>query len=273
MIADCRHSCSCLSLLLILLLSLLLALGCKKSAEVSGQLPAQRDERAALWFEDATARTGPDFIHQVETSGNYLVSESLGSGGAFLDFDNDGRLDIYLIQNVNPDAHATIRLFRNSCHHESAQHTSLPTFVDVSAGSGLDVTGYGNGLAIGDVNNDGLPEVLITEYDRIRLFLNNGDGKFTDVTAAAGLTNLNWSVPAAFVDYDRDGWLDLVIGNYLDFDPTQKCPDARGQPDFCGPHGFHSTITRLYRNLGGRAAGTSSPRFEDVTIPSGLARA
>jgi len=144
----------------------------------------------------------------------------------------------------------------------------------VTAGSGLDVTGYGNGLAVGDVNNDGLPDLLITEYDRIRLFLNQGGGKFTDVTALAGLTNRNWSVPAAFVDYDRDGWLDLVVGNYLDFDPTQKCFDGKGRPDFCGPHGFHSTITRLYRNLGVQTnQGHSLPRFEDVTVSSGLSRA
>jgi hypothetical protein len=300
MIANCRHGCSCLRLLLILPLSGLLGLGCKKSAEVSGQSPAQRNERDALWFEEATAGAGLDFIHQVETSGNYLFSESLGSGAAFLDFDNDGRLDIYLIHNVNPAAHATNRLFRNSGNQESARNgaplgapedgserslphratSSLPAFVDVSAGSGLDVTGYGNGLAVGDVNNDGLPEVLITEYDRIRLFLNNGGGKFTDVTAAAGLTNQNWSVPAAFVDYDRDGWLDLVIGNYLDFDPTQKCFDAKGQPDFCGPHGFHSTVTRLFRNVSMQKSEVSAqksevrmPRFEDVTVSSGLSRA
>jgi hypothetical protein len=238
------------------------------------------------WFEDFTGRSGIAFVHQVETSGNYLFSESIGSGGAVLDFDNDGRLDVYLIHNVAPTATATNRLF-----HQQPDGR----FRDVSAGSGLDVTGYGNGLAVGDINNDGLPELLITEYDRIRLFLNRGNGKFSDVTAAAGLTNQQWSVPAAFVDYDRDGWLDLVVGNYLDFDPTQRCPDAKGQPDFCGPHGFHSTVTRLFRNLGtppssansvGQASSLSlaegtnrvpvlpaSPRFEDMTIRSGLARA
>ena len=240
--------------------------------------------RGPNWFEDFTARAGVRFVHQVETSGLYLFSESIGSGGAFLDFDNDGRLDLYLIHNVNPSARAT-----NSLYHQQADGS----FKDVSAGSGLDVAGYGNGVAVGDINNDSFPEVLITEYDRVRLFLNHGGRKFTDITAAAGITNQHWSVPAAFFDYDRDGWLDLVIGNYLDFDPTQKCPDARGQPDFCGPHGFHSTITRLFRNLGreGEAPaepanldGTSTtngfgrsltlpPRFEDVTISSGISRA
>jgi len=242
-----------------LLAAFVLAAGC-------GQAPVASDNRAtaspgANWFEDRTARSGITFTHQVETSGKYLFSESMGSGGAFLDFDNDGRLDVYLIHNVHPSMPATNRLY-----HQQPDGR----FVDVSAGSGLDVTGYGNGLAVGDVNNDGRPEVLLTEYDRIRLFLNQGGGRFSDVTATVGLTNRQWSVPAAFVDFDRDGWLDLVVGNYLDFDPTQRCPDAKGQPDFCGPHGFPSTITRLFRNLG---TGSSVPRFEDVTVRSGLARA
>jgi len=257
-----------------MLAALALASGCGKSP--SGRGDAGGGAKAD-WFEDITARSGIAFTHQVETSGKYLYSESVGSGGAFLDFDNDGRLDVYLIHNVHPSSAATNRLF-----HQQPDGR----FKDVSVGSGLDVTGYGNGLAVGDVNNDGLPEVLITEYDRIRLFLNRGSGRFADVTGAAGLTNRHWSVPAAFVDYDRDGWLDLVVGNYLDFDPTQRCPDAKGQPDFCGPHGFPSTVTRLFRNVGAsapsppsdggeeaRAVATSGVRFEDVTVRSGLSRA
>jgi hypothetical protein len=232
--------------------------GCRPQANPDGGTVATARE----WFEDFGPRSGLAFVHEVETSGNYLFSESMGSGGAVLDFDNDGRLDVYLIHNVAPSARVANRLF-----HQQPDGR----FRDVSAGSGLDVTGYGNGLAVGDLNNDGLPEVLITEYDGIRLFLNRGGGKFSEVTTAAGLTNRNWSVPAAFVDYDRDGWLDLVVGNYLDFDPTQRCPDARGRPDFCGPHGFHSTITRLYHNLG--APGRDRvPRFADVTVDSGFAR-
>ena len=237
----------------VVLLALGLTAGCeKRSVPVPG---------STRFFEDATEKSGVRFVHEVETSGRYLFPESIGSGAAALDFDNDGRLDLYLIHNAGPAARATNRLF-----HQEADGR----FADVSAGSGLDVAGRGQGLAVGDVNNDGLPEVFITEYDRVRLFLNRGGGRFADITVEAGITNRHWSVPAAFFDFDRDGWLDLVVGNYLDFDPTQRCPDARGQPDFCGPHGFHSTITRLYRNLG---AGGPAPRFEDVSVPSGVARA
>lgn len=237
--------------------------GCGKQLKIANDSAAAP---ASVWFENANEALGIRFVHQVETSGQYLFSESIGSGAAFLDFDNDGRLDLYLIHNVNSSAQPSNRLF-----HQKTEGR----FEDVSAGSGLDVTGYGNGVAVGDVNNDGFPEVLITEYNRIRLFLNLGNGKFTDVTAAAGLTNEHWSVAASFFDYDRDGWLDLVVGNYLDFDPTQKCFDGKGQPDFCGPHGFHSTISRLYHNLGGQAPTktANAPRFEDVTLASGFSRA
>jgi hypothetical protein len=255
-----RHTARLFDPLPVCLVAFSLLAGCEKSSQTGNPDP---DPAASAWFEDFTARSGVYFVHEVETSGRYLFSESIGSGGAFLDFDNDGRLDLYLVHNVRPTAPVTNRLF-----HQKADGR----FEDVSAGSGLDVAGYGNGLAVGDLNNDGLPEVLITEYDRVRLFLNRGGGKFSDITSAAGLTNQQWSVPAAFFDYDRDGWLDLVLGNYLDFDPTQKCPDAKGQPDFCGPHGFHSTISRLFHNLGASVGSGKPPRFEDVTVSSGLSR-
>jgi hypothetical protein len=119
------------------------------------------------------------------------------------------------------------------------------------------------GVAIGDVNNDGLPEVLVTEYGAVRLFLNRGSGKFTE-SKDSGLDNPRWATSAAFFDFNRDGWLDLVVANYLDYDPTQKCTDAKRAPEFCGPHGFPGLVTRLFQNKRGR--------FEDVTVASGLAR-
>ena len=256
-----RSSSKSHSLLAVWLVVFHLITGCRNDPQRAGNDPSHA--QGPNWFEDFTARAKVRFVHQAETSGRHLFSESIGSGAAFLDFDNDGRLDFYLIHNVPPSAAAINRLF---------QQQPDGSFRDVSAGSGLDVTGYGNGLAVGDINNDGFPEVLITEYDRVRLFLNHGGRRFSDITIAAGVTNQHWSVPAAFFDYDRDGWLDLIIGNYLDFDPTQKCPDAKGQPDFCGPHGFHSTITRLFHNLGATLAPGSPPRFEDVTIRSGISR-
>src|SRR5438093_1985964 len=225
--------------------------GCGKAPDAS--VPTSRAQISEPWFEEITERSGLHFIHNTGPTGRYLVPEQMGSGAALFDYDNDGRLDIYLIQNSGTDAN---RLY----HHESDG-----TFKDVSAGSGLDVAGFGMGVAIGDINNDGKVDVLVTEYGAIRLFLNQGAGKFVDVTRAAGLDNPRWATSAAFFDFDRDGWLDLVVANYLDYDPTQKCSDARGTPEFCGPHGFSGLVTRLFHNRGGR--------FQDVSVTSGLARA
>ncbi len=222
------------------------------------------------WFEDVTTAAGLDFVHQVSTSRRYLFSEIMGSGAAWLDFDQDGRLDLYLVNNVARPAPGDSQRLPEARNHLYRQEAD-GRFHDVSAGSGLDVIGPGHGLAVGDVNNDGLPEVLLTEFEGVRLFLNRGNGKFEDVTGSAGLTNAEWSVTAAFFDYDRDGWLDLVVANYLDFDPSQRCLDARGRPEFCGPQGFRPTVTRLFRNTGSDRSGRG-PRFVDVSVSSGIAR-
>lgn len=237
-------------------------LGCEKKP--SSVAPPPRSEPAAAWLEDATERAGLRFVHQAEVSGNFLMPEQSGSGCAVLDYDNDGRLDIYLIHNVPASASA-----RNGLFHQQPDGR----FKDVSAGSGLDVAGYGMGLAVGDVNNDGWPDLLITENARVRLFLNqSGSGKFKDITVEAGLTNAVWAVPAAFFDYDRDGWLDLIVGNYLEFDPSKKCYTGDKQ-DFCGPMPHGATVSRLFHNVTGRSAGKgNAPRFEDATVGSGLAR-
>lgn len=242
--------------------------GCQKSSDPAA--PVRSAERA--WFEDITDRAGLNFVHHTGT--NFFMPDQMGSGAALFDYDNDGRLDIYLVQNAGPNSRWPNRLF-----HQEADGR----FQDVSARSGLDATGHGMGVAVGDVNNDGWPDVLLTEYGAVRLFLNQGNGTFADATQAAGLDNPRWGTSAAFLDYDRDGWLDLVVANYLDYDPTQKCYDARSAPEFCGPHEFPGLVTRLFHNLSAAiapgptsparsASRVTTPRFEDVTVKSGLAR-
>jgi hypothetical protein len=216
------------------------------------------------WFADVSRVAGLDFTHAPgpPPGDRHFLPQIIGSGAALLDYDNDGRLDIYLIQNGGPESTSRNRLF----HQERDG-----TFTDVSAGSGLDVAGYGMGAAVGDYDNDGWPDLLLTEYGRIRLFRNNGNGTFTDVTKQAGLDDPQWATSAAFVDYDRDGWLDLVVVNYVDYDPTRVCDHGGGRPDFCHPRTFAGSVTRLFHNRG-RAAG-GAVCFEDVTLKAGLAQA
>src|SRR5262249_49315869 len=155
------------------------------------------------------------------------------------DYDNDGRLDVYLLHNAGPESRSTNRLF----HQEPDG-----TFRDVSATSGLDIAGYNMGVAVGDVNNDGWPDLLVTQYGGLRLFLNNGNGTFTDVTKEAGLDNPAWGASAAFFDYDRDGWLDLVVVNYVSYDPTWPCTSPSGKPEYCPPQTFPGRVSRLFHN-------------------------
>jgi hypothetical protein len=238
----------------------ILGLGCQQPRPST---PAV-DPAEPPWFAEVTKEVGLDFLHDIGSrpTDEYFMPQMMGSGAALFDFDNDGRLDLYLVQNGGPEATATNRLYRQGADGR---------FVDVSKGSGLDITGYGMGVAIGDVNNDGWPDLLITEYGRVRLFLNNGNSTFTDVTKEAGLDNPFWGTSAAFVDYDRDGWLDLVLVNYIDYAPSRKCTDSSGLRDYCGPTGFPGTATKLYRNRGRPAgAGPTTVGFEDVTLRAGL---
>ena len=215
------------------------------------------------WFQDITERSQLHFTHDAGPFGKFFMPQSLGSGGALLDIDGDGRLDAYLLHNGGPTGAAN-QLFRQ-----------LPDgrFQDVSKGSGLDFAGYCIGAAVGDVNNDGLPDVLVTEYHGARLFLNRGGNVFQDISQQAGIDNPAWGTSAAFFDYDRDGWLDLAIVNYVVYNSSIPCANPAGRPDFCAPHRFPGTVTKLFHNLGVRStSGRTEPRFEDVTLASGLGR-
>jgi hypothetical protein len=241
-----------------------LGLGCRQSSTSVPDEPA--GAAGPPWFADVTHEAGLNFVHDVGSRPleDYFMPQTVGSGAALFDYDGDERLDLYLLNNGGPQGRPN-QLFRQRKNG---------TFENVSKSSGLDFAGYCMGVAVGDINNDGRPDVLVTEFGGVRLFLNQGGGKFIDVTTEAGLDNPAWGTSAAFVDYDRDGWLDLVVVNYIDYVPTRRCTGTDGARDYCGPASFSGQVSRLYRNLGRRAgAGAHAVRFEDVTVTAGLASA
>jgi hypothetical protein len=241
-------------------------LGCGGSSPRAGNTAGVLDAASsndAIWFRDDTAAVGLDFVHEAGPLGQYPLPQIMGSGAALLDFDNDGRMDLYLVQNGGPGSPA-----RNKLYHQRPDGR----FEDVSAGSGLDIAGYGMGVAVGDFDNDGFVDVYVSQYGGGRLFRNRGNGTFEEVTQSAGVKLLGWGTSAAFVDYDRDGWLDLVVVHYVDFDAAVRCGPANGRRDYCHPTNFPGSAAHLFHNRG-RDAGGRWLGFEDVTRAAGLARA
>lgn len=234
---------------------------------------------AAAPFEDATQATGLAFTHVSGRAGDMTLLEMMGSGGGWLDYDNDGDLDAFLVQGhalppvdeaaapiPPPPADAPLdRLFRNDLSI-APDGTRTLRFTDVTDASGIRATGYGMGVATGDYDNDGWVDLYVTSWGPNQLWRNNGDGTFTDATAAAGVDDPAWSTSAAFVDYDRDGWLDLVVANYVDFTLATHRPcvsQTAGRVDYCGPLSYNPVPDRLFRN---RGDGT----FADATVEAGL---
>ncbi len=225
------------------------------------------------FFADISRETGLDFIHFNGMSGGFYFPEMTGQGCAFLDYDNDGDLDIYLVQGnmlgqgktyadaLFPprDSNPRDRLFRNDLNiNDKGEH--IVKFVDVTDQSGLNNTEYGMGVATGDFNNDGWVDMYITNYGPNRMLFNNRNGTFTDVTEKSGTGDALWGTSAAVFDCDRDGWLDLYVVNYVYFDivKNKKCYARSSRRDYCGPSAFTPQKDRLYHNKGN---GT----FEDVT--------
>jgi hypothetical protein len=241
------------------LLTTLFLGGCERQSSLSVAPPPPK--AGAQMFEEIAESVGLSFMHDSGAKGEYFMPEQAGSGVAFIDYDNDGLLDLYLVQCGGADSAARNQLFRQEVGGR---------FRDASEDSGLDVTGHGMGAIVGDLDNDGWADLVLTEYGRARVFLNRR-GKFEEVSARSGVDNPRWGTAASFLDFDRDGWLDLVVANYLDYDPHQKCFDAAGVREYCGPHSFPGTVARLFRNTSGR--GTNDFLFEDVTVQSGFAKA
>jgi hypothetical protein len=236
------------------------AMGCgPKQAPAPALAPPPTAPAPAQLFERITASSGVQFVHRAGT--NYSMLDQVASGVALLDFNQDGILDLYLVQNADTNAPSGNKLY---------QGLGSGKFRDVSAASGVDVKGQGMGAIAGDINNDGWPDLVVTEYGATRVFQNQAGQRFVEITAACGVDNPRWAVAASFIDFDRDGWLDLVVGNYVDYDPSQACARTHGQADFCSPDSFPPTVSRLWRNVS-KTAG-AEPKFEDWTVRSGVAK-
>jgi hypothetical protein len=225
------------------------------------------------WFVEQANEVGLDFLHFNGMSGEVYYPEIMAPGVGLFDYDNDGDLDVYVVQGqmlgrgkaisdatFPPREPLRDRLFRNDLS-AGADGTAKLGFTDVTDQSGIDMRTYGMGLAAGDIDNDGWTDIYRTSLDGAVMLRNNGNGTFSDVTAKVGTDNRgNWGVSSAFVDFDRDGWLDLFVGNYLIYsiDADIDCLSVAGQRDYCPPNSYRARPSRLFRNRGN---GT----FEDVT--------
>jgi len=216
---------------------------------------------AGFHLTDVTSAAGIQFRHNSGAYGGKLLPETLGAGCAFLDYDADGWQDILLINGMDWPNHkrgrTTLGLYRNNRNG---------TFTDVTRHAGLDIEVYGMGVAIGDYNNDGYPDILITCVGQNRLFRNTGKGTFVDVTQASGLGNrTSFSTSALWFDYDRDGRLDLFVCNYVKWSPEHDvfCSLDGKRKSYCTPEAYRGETCWLFHN---RGDGT----FEDVTASSGI---
>ena len=230
-------------------------------------------------FTEVAERVGLRFKHYNGMTGKFYLPEITGSGAALFDFDNDGDLDVFLVQGnvLDPGTKPADtlfpwrgsepprgRLFRNDLAVGKDGSRRL-TFTDVTEQSGIVANGYGMGVASGDINNDGLPDLYLTNLGSNQMYLNKGDGKFVDVTKESGTDDPRWSTSASFLDYDRDGWLDLMLVNYADFSVTNSpnCYAATTARDYCTPRVFRAPGNRLLHNKGNGV-------FEDTTVSAGL---
>jgi hypothetical protein len=219
-------------------------------------------------FVDATAESGLDFIHLNGATGELLLPEVIGAGGALFDYDNDGDLDLFVVQggplraSGAPGPAARSRLYRNDLSDGRAR------FADVTARSGIVAAGYGMGATTGDYDKDGWIDLYVTFLGSNHLFRNNRDGTFSDVTTRSGTDDVRWSTSAAFLDYDRDGWLDLYVANYVTFsvETTRACFSAGSARDYCNPAVYQPATGTLFHN---NRDGT----FANVSARAGLSRA
>ena len=231
-------------------------------------------------FRDATTESNLRFHHFTGATGELYMPEIMGSGGAVFDYDNDGDLDVYLIQSTLPEGKKMSeasypppadwkpgnRLFRNELIPSGKLR-----FTDVTDKAGVGHIGFGMGAATGDIDNDGDLDLYVTNLGANVLYQNNGNGTFTDITTESNADDPRWSASAAWFDYDRDGDLDLFITNYVDFTYRnhKRCFAPTGEPDYCTPRAYNPLRNRLLRNEW-KPRNEGKNKFVDVSAESGI---
>ncbi len=238
-------------------------------AAAPGAQPTAPSDASSASFEEVARQIRVDFEHDAGARGELLFPEIMGAGVALFDYDGDRDLDLFFVQGGPLRGTPVVggdRLLRNDLVVDKDGEATL-RFVDVTTESGVRSIGHGIGVAVGDVDGDGWPDIFTTRYGPDQLWRNNGDGTFVDQSAAAGVSgDGSWSSGAAFVDFDRDGDLDLFVNRYVDYQLANppRCVTDRAERDYCGPTAVPPLSDRLFENRGN---GT----FKDVSLAAGIA--
>ena len=238
----------------------------KDRNRLSPQSSKTQNSRIAVHFTDVRKEAGITFVQDSTQTEEKYYLETMGTGVGWIDYDQDGLLDLYFVQSAATDAYKSPHPLRSALYHNNGDGT----FTEVTEKAGVGGEGhYGQGVAVGDYDNDGFPDLYVTGYGRAILYHNNGDGTFTDVTAKAGVADEGaWSTSAGWFDYDKDGWLDLLVTNYVDWSPKNNlwCGEHRpGYRAYCNPGNYRGQKTKLYHN-------NHDGTFTDVSEASGVGK-
>jgi hypothetical protein len=218
-------------------------------------------------FVDKIKDSGIDFVHINGMSGEYYLPEIMGGGAAFLDYDNDGDMDVYIVQSgYLPNSKNSNNLNNDRLYRNDTKIKNQPVFVDVTKQAGINSKGYGMGVSAADLNNDGFTDLFISNFEANQILMNNGDGTFSVSKNALPETDKNWSVSASITDFNRDGYLDIFVVNYTTY-PKQgfikQCKAFDGSLDYCSPQAYKYQSDYLYKN-------NKNGTFTNISFKAGL---
>ena len=237
-----------------------------RSNGVATQSPKTPDPAIPVRYTDVRESAKITFQQDSTQTEEKYYLETMGTGVAWIDYDQDGLMDLYFVQSAATDLYKPPHPIRSALYHNNGDGS----FIDVTDKAGVGGEGhYGQGVAVGDFDNDGYPDLYVTGYGRAILYHNNGNGTFTDVTAKAGVADEGgWSTSAGWFDYDKDGWLDLVVTNYIEWSPKNNlwCGERRpGYRSYCHPGNYKGQRIKLYHN-------NHDGTFTDVSDASGVGK-